>query len=287
MPRSLPRHCSQQRVTLRKLALGLVAAAALLRGAADAAAPPRRIVSANLCADRLVLQLADRQDIVSVSHYATDPAMSTVTDAAKGLPLNRADAEEIAALHPDLVVLGTSATSRATAAMLRTLGIAVHIVPAAKSLADVAAAIRGVASALGQEARGEAMIARLESGLGAVAAPRPAKARAAIYLAGGWSSGRGTLADELLTRAGFANIAAEDGLSGFGALPLESLVAQKPDLIVFETIGETGPSLGSALLDNPVLAASGARILRMPARLWTCPDPAVADAAQRIAAAAP
>jgi iron complex transport system substrate-binding protein len=268
------------------LAAALVAAMLLGVVGRCGAAPPHRIVSANLCADRLVLALANRADIVSVSRYATDPAMSTVVAEVRGLPQNRADAEEIAALHPDLVVLGTSQTSRTTAAMLGSLGIPVHVVPAARSLAGVAAAIRGVATALGQEARGEAMIAQLEARIAGIGA-RGHGARAAVYLAGGWSSGRNTLADELLTRAGFVNIAAERGISGLGGLPLESLLASKPDLLVFETIGDTGPSLSGALLDNPVLAASGARILRMPARVWACPDPAVAEAALRIAAAAP
>lgn len=263
----------------------VVAALTLLRWS-DAAALPHRVVSANLCADRLVLQLADRADIVSVSRLATDPTMSTVVQKAAGLAQNRADAEEIVALHPDLVLLGSSQTSRTSAAMLRTLGIAVHVVPVANSVAEVEAAIRGVASALGHPERGEAMIASLKARLDALPMRRNG-ARAAVYLAGGWSSGRATLANDLLMRAGFVNLAAAAGISGLGALPLESLVAARPDLLVFESIGDTGPSIGSALLANPVLHESGARILRMPARLWACPDPAIADAAALIAEARP
>lgn len=261
----------------------LAAVAALVPGAQAAA--PHRIVSANLCADRLVLQLADRNDIVSVSRYAADPAMSTVVPLAAGIPANREDAEAIAALHPDLVVLGSSHTSRIAAAMLRALGIPVYIVPVANNIAGVRAAIRGVAAALGVPGRGAKMIAAMEARLDKLPAPGR-HLRAAVYLAGGWSSGRGTLADALLTRAGLVNIAAQQGLSGFGALPLETLVAAQPDLLVFEAIGDTGPSVAGSLLHNPVLAESGARLLNMPARLWACPDPAIVDAAALIAGAA-
>jgi iron complex transport system substrate-binding protein len=262
----------------------LLAMLALISIPRDAAAgsPPHRIVSANLCADRLVLQLADRGNIVSVSHYATDATMSTVVAEAAGIRPNRADTEEIVALHPDLVVLGSSHTSRIATAMLRSLEIPVHALPVASSVAGVIAAIRGVATALGVPERGERMIAAMNARLAALP-PRSARPRAAVYLAGGWSSGRGSLADDLLGRAGFANLAAEQGLKGLGALPLERLIASAPALIVFEGIGDSGPSLAGALLDNPVIAASGARILRMPARLWACPDPAIAEAAALIA----
>jgi iron complex transport system substrate-binding protein len=247
--------------------------------------PPRRIVSSNLCADRLVLQLADREDVVSVSRYAADPIASTVAKEAAGIPVNRGDAEDIVTLHPDLVVLG-SYNNQATLAMLRSLGSKVHTIPPAESLDAVHTVIRNLAAALGKSDRGERMIADMDARL--IALPRFKRAiRAAVYQAGGWSAGRNTMADNLFGRIGAVNIAAEVGIVGFGTLPLETLVAASPDLIVFESMGEEAPSIASDLLRHPALAQGGERFVGVPMRLWACPDPALVEAAALIAGAVP
>jgi iron complex transport system substrate-binding protein len=106
-----------------------------------------------------------------------------------------------------------------------------------------------------------------------------------VYQAGGWSAGRGTLADELLAAAGLLNVPADAGLVGFGALPLEDLAAARPDLIVIESMGEEKPSMAGMLLAHPALAAVSARVV-VPMRLWSCPDPALVEAAALIAGAA-
>ena len=50
---------------------------------AAAAEPPRRIVSFNVCADQLVVALADPAQIAGLSPYAADPAVSTVAEKAR------------------------------------------------------------------------------------------------------------------------------------------------------------------------------------------------------------
>jgi len=250
--------------------------------ASDIAA--RRIVTTNLCADRLVLQLADRENVVSVSRFAADPEVSTVAATAQGIPVNQGDAEDIVALHPDLVVMGAF-NSQLTAAMLQSLGIRVYLLPLAESIEAARSAIRGLAAELGLVGRGQRMIADMDARLGAL--PRRAHAvRSAVYQAGGWSAGRGTMADDLFGRIGFINVAAEAGIAGFGALPLESLVASAPDLIVFESMGDGPPSVAAELLRHPALSRRIARV-SVPMRLWACPDPALVDAAALVAGAAP
>jgi iron complex transport system substrate-binding protein len=258
-------------------------AAAVPAMAADT--PARRVVSSNLCADRLVLQLADRERVLSVSRFAADPAASTVAGLAAGIPVNRGNAEDIMTFHPDLVVLGAF-DAHLTANMLRSLGIQVHVLPIAESVEEARTAIRGLAADLGVPERGERLVAEMDAGLAALPV-RPHPTRAAIYQAGGWSAGRGTMADDLFGWIGLTNIAAEAGVSGFGALPLEALVASSPDLIVFENMGDDGPpSIAAELLRHPALS-QGIRHVSVPMRLWACPDPALVDAAALIAGAAP
>jgi len=263
------------------LATALMVAA---HGAGAGDLPVRRVVTTNLCADRLALELTDRKNVVSVSRFAADPAVSTVAAAAAGIPVNQGNAEDIVALHPDLVVMGAF-NSHLAAAMLRSLGLKVHVLPLAESIGQARAAIRGVAAELGVPEQGERMVAGMDARLAALPV-RGRPIRAAVYQAGGWSAGSGTMADDLFGRIGFANLAAEAGIVGFGALPLETLVASSPELIVLESMGDGPPSVAGELLRHPTLSRNIAKV-SVPMRLWACPDPALVDAAALIAGAAP
>jgi len=256
-----------------------------LAAAAAQAGAPKRIVSANLCADRLILDLADHENIVSVSKYATDPTLSTVIDKVGGLPLNGADAEEIAAMHPDLVVFGQY-TQKAASDTLKALGYPVYMLPHPHDLEGMRKVIRDLSARLGIPERGEAMIEGIDSDLAALKPHAPA--RAAFYAAGGWTSGKPSMADDLLTRLGATNVAAAAGIGYSGTLPLEQLIAAGPQLIVVETMGEQEPrSLANALLDHPALAARGIRRLQMPMKYWDCADGAIVKAARLIDGALP
>jgi len=257
------------------LALGL---------AAPAMAGPHRIVSLNLCADALVLRLADRAAVQSVSWLARDPENSIVAEEAASVPVNHALAEEVAALEPDLVVVGAF-TARSTVALLRRLGMPVLELGVPQDLDGVRAQIRQVAAALGRTERGEAMIAAMDEKLAAVR--RPASPPLAVVLRpNGFTAGGGSLVDEILRRAGVRNLAAEQGLENYGEIPLERVALAGVRLLILNQPENRAPSLGEAVLDHPILSAlPDLRLVRVPARLWTCGGPEVADAAALIAAA--
>ena len=115
---------------MQKLARILAIVAFLLSGVAGAApAVPRRVVSINLCADELLLALADPGQIASLSVYATDPDLSTVVAEAAAFPHHAASAESVVALAPDLVLAGRF-TKRDTRDMLTRLGYRLELRPA-------------------------------------------------------------------------------------------------------------------------------------------------------------
>ncbi|MBF0098469.1 MAG: ABC transporter substrate-binding protein [Magnetococcales bacterium] len=248
--------------------------------AAWAAAEALRIVSANLCADRLLLSLVERERVLAVSQFAAEPALSTVVRQAQGVPSNQGDLEELVALRPDLVLLGALQAST-TGKMLQQMGIAVFIVAQAETLEQVRHGMRTLAQRLGAQARAEALLADMDRRLQALAqqaARRTHTVRAVVYQAGGWSSGQGTLSDALFNHLHIRNVAGD--LQGFGALPLENLVAANPDWIIVESMVEEGNSIAGELLRHPVLKRSGMRFVHIPMRLWACPDTALVDAAE-------
>ncbi len=83
------------------IVLRLMIVACVLSSGMALADTPRRIVSMNLCADQMVLQLAEPGTVLSVSFLTANPAESPMAHLTDGLVLNRGQAEEAIALDPD------------------------------------------------------------------------------------------------------------------------------------------------------------------------------------------
>ena len=169
------------------------------------AAPPARVVSINLCTDQLAMLLARPGQLVAVSRVAADPVASAVWREAAAYPAVPADAEAIHRLAPDLVLAGAY-DPPATLALARRLGLRVETFGLDASFADIRASVTRMGALLGNAAGAAALLAAMDQELAAppAAAPRP---RAALYYANGYTSGAGTLEDEVLTLAGYTNIA--------------------------------------------------------------------------------
>lgn len=257
-------------------ALGLVLGAAF----PVLAEAPARVVSMNLCTDQLALLIAAPGQVVSVSHFAADPAMSAYAPLAAGLPANRGRAEELYLLAPDLV-LADVWSSPATLSMLDRLGLRVERFTPGESMDEVRANILRMGVVLGREARAAEVLADFDARLAALPPASADPPRAALYGPGGYTYGSATLAGQILAAAGFANLAEAAGLPFGGTLPLEALVLAAPDLVV--TGRGAGRSRAEEVLRHPALAA-----LRQAGAAtdvdWACATPAVLDAAERLAA---
>ncbi|MFA5119755.1 ABC transporter substrate-binding protein [Zavarzinia sp.] len=261
-------------------------AAILLLTAAPALAAPQRVVSMNLCADELVLQLAERDHIRSVSYLARDPAGSNVAALAATVPVNHGLAEEILAADPDLVLAGRY-TSQATVALLKQVGLRVVELDSPATLDAVRAQIRAVAGLLGEVAKGEALVADFDARL-AAAVPAPHPLKGLVLRPNGYTVGQGSLVDSVMTRAGLVNLGADPALAPYRELPLEALVLAKPDFIILDEEESPRPALAYDVLRHPVLRHLPYRMqaIGLPSRLWTCAGPAVADAVAALATAA-
>lgn len=247
---------------------------------------PKRIVSMNLCADELLLRLAGRERIASVTWLAGDPRGSTVTEEAAGLPQNHGLAEEIAGLDPDLVLAGTY-TTRIAIGLLRRIGFRVIEVGSPGDFDALRAEIRHVAAAVGEAERGEALVAHLDARLAAAMPKRPTGLRVLVLRPNALTVSPGSFGDAILRAAGLVNVAAELGRGGAGQIPLEVAALADADLVVID--GEDGaPSLATALLHHPILKrlSGEGRLVTVPNRLWTCPGPQAAEVVGRLAAAA-
>ena len=261
---------------LRALAFGL----ALVAGPLGAQYPPHRVVSMNLCTDQFALMLAAPSQLVSVSYISADPVTSPLADLAAAYPLNHGSAEEIYLLAPDLV-LADPWTDPAALAMLRRLGIRVEQVEGVRALSDIPDRLRRFGDLLGRQDAAKALIDQFESDLATLTAPQDGP-RAVIYFPNGYSLGEGSLSHEILTRAGFRNIATELTPSATGQIALELLVLATPDLIIRDR-PYPGASRAEELMHHPALAAliaAGAGHESGPD--WACGTPRVIAALRAL-----
>ena len=217
----------------------------------ETSAKARRIVSINLCTDLLVLMLARRSAIASLSYLARDPAIPPLAEEAKGIAVNHGRAEEILGFAPDLVLTGPF-IGRTTAALLRRLGVRVLAVDLARSLADVRRITREVGAAIGEPARAEKLIAKMDATIAALPRPTGRRPVAAVLRPNAVTMGRGTLMDDLLTAVGFDNLAARRGLVGYGYLPLETLLLAAPDIVVLGPTDARRPALADKVLRHQI-----------------------------------
>ena len=255
----------------------------LLASAAPATAKPQRIVSLNLCVDLLLLQLADREHIASLTHLATDPELSALAEMAADIPQNHGLAEEILGYDPDLVI-GGAFTTLPTVALLEQLGRRVLTLPAAESFAGVRALVMQVATAIDEVERGRLLIANMDARLAAISPPVGQPARAVVYEPHGYTAGRHTLVDEVIRAAGMANIAIELGVVGHQPVPLEIIVLAEPDRLIISSYRPDQASLARTLLQHPSLKSRlAARSVVLPTKLWVCGNPIVVEAVERLA----
>jgi iron complex transport system substrate-binding protein len=204
---------------------------------------------------------------------------------AAGLPRRRASLEAVLATRPQLVVREWGGDEL----MLRRLqanGAAVVQIDDAPDFAGVRANIRRVAAGLGQRERGEAMIRRMD---GQLAAARGAwGGRSALYLTpAGFTAGAGTLVGAILGSAGLRDAAAAPG---FAPVSLERLTLRPADGLVlgFFDPASTRAQHWSLMPTGAMRRIEAGRVLaRLPGAMLGCPAWFAADAALKLAQAAP
>jgi len=234
---------------------------------------PARVASLNLCTDELLLLLAEPRQIVSLTHLSHRDAEFPLWGAAQRYPANDGTLADALHRRPDLVLTMGGGGDRGRIA--RRLGIETVDLPYPQSIEDVIAAVRTVAGRLGQEARGEALVARLE----ALRRSAPPPAHDTLWIGGG---GRTVSADGLEADwMALAGLRQRD-VAG-GQVELETLLASPPKLLLRSDYRADQYSRAQAWLAHPLAAARpGSRSIATDGRRWTCMGPLLIDEITRL-----
>ncbi len=207
---------------------------------AAAAEAPARIVSLSPGVTETLFALGARRRVVGVSDYCDYP--SEVTTLPRVGSFLAPVVEAVIHLQPDLVITSPSPGNKNAVAALERAGLSVKVVEeGSASLAEARATIRAIASAVGLEIEGEALVASIDEIL-AREQRRVADLEAvSVAIVVGYEplvlAGAASYLGELIELVGGRNIASE--LKGkWPRTGWEFLLAARPEVIIDASAAE-------------------------------------------------
>lgn len=262
-----------------------------------ASEPLPGVVSINLCADQLVMLLAEPAQILALSRLSRDEAGSRLHAQAVNYPQVQALAEDIVPLSPDIIVTGPY-TSRYTLSLLDELGLSVESLDIAESVEAMLGNMRRVGKVLHREAQAEVLITQLQERLARVdervallnksdeeqGISRP---RAAVYDTNGYTVGPQSLRGEAMRRAGWHNVATELDVESYGVLQLEDMIRLAPEALIESPYSPGSYSRGQMLAEHPALRKAGLdpMIVTVPSNQTICAGPWLVDVIEQLLSA--
>lgn len=241
---------------LRALFLPLLLSLALPALASNA---PQRILSLDLCLDWMVAHYVQPKRVIALSSMQLRYPVDWI---GPQWPSHDGSLEQIYALQPDQVVVGQF-TNTLLRQRLQALGLSVEVLALPTTLAQVAAYERQFLYAVKLP---ESLASAPPSALPAPRTPQ----RLLLLGANGIGTGRGTLENEILERAGWSNYLSANG---YQRLDLEQVVADPPDAILWAA--PEHQALANQFAEHPALkhAVPAERWLTTDYWRWQCPGP--------------
>lgn len=246
----------------------------------------RRIASGSTVADRLLLELCEPERVIAFTSASADgPDGYRYRSRAHIDRLD--DAERIARLAPDLVLLHNVADARRVE-RLRDAGLNVFDLGSLRGASTIPDDARRVAAFCGAPERAEPWIRAWERRLRSIARHIPSERRKsaaylALYAGRIFGGTRGSSFHDVLTYAGLRDVAAAR-FEGWPQYADEQVLALDPDVIV------TRRGMGRALCARASMATLRAcrehRVLEIDGALLDDPGPGILDAAEAVHAAA-
>ena len=241
------------------------------------ATAPQAIGSQALAIDHFLFAIANRERLVSVSPYATDPGYSFVYESAVAMRLaNSSDLEAVLRAHPDLMLLSHRARADFEDVLRHARIPTFRVRTIFANFDEIAKGIEAVGFVTGDDTAAELEIRRLRERIERAKERKPPGAQAPRvlpYSTYGSTLGNGSLFDQILTELGAINVASEQGVGQYADISNEQVAAWDPEWIVAPADPGTTEQVRDRLLADTGIAATQAgrsgQILIVESRQFT------------------
>jgi iron complex transport system substrate-binding protein len=249
---------------------------------------PQRIISLSPGNTEIVYALGLQDQLIGVTTYCNYPP--AVKDKPKVSEYSTVDVEKVVSLQPDLI-LADSIHKTEVMPALEKLGMTVFEIDP-PSLDKIMSDLNTIGRIGGKPAAASALVASLQSRIKAVTDKTDkltsSEKPRAFFLTWHdplWTAGSGTMIDEIMTKAGGSNIAAD--LEGHSQIDLETVIQRNPQIIfVMSSMGDQDTSF-NFIKNEPRFQSTDAlkngRIYRVDADILARTTPRSVDGLEQMA----
>jgi len=245
---------------------------------------PQRIVSLNVCTDQILMLLVPPKRIAALSYLARNSGISVMHKEAKAISFTYGSAEHVFILKPDLVLTGTY-TTRATVNLLKRLGRNLVEVAPARNFEDIEKNIRKIGAAVGEVEKAERIIDDMQAKIEQFSLGQSEQNFEAIpYYSNGYTVGKNTLVDQILFHTGFTSLGRKKQFTGTRKISLETLLMNKPDLLLIGKRDFKGHALAQEVFKHPAVKkiAQSTKNISLADALTVCGTPHTVKAALKL-----
>ncbi len=218
-------------------------------------AKPQHIVSATLGTDEILMALVDQSRLIAVTANALDLEESNIVSQAHAIPhqIAEVDPEAIIAMQPDIVFVA-SYTDAGAVKQLRDAKLTVFLLGNFSSIQDIESNITLLGQVVGEEDRAAQVVAEMELKMQTVArAVKNVKPLTVMYYGpDGYTVGKGSTIDDVITHAGGINAVTAGGIKdSYPQVSDEFVVKQDPDVILLAGFNNYAPGFVDKFNKNP------------------------------------
>lgn len=250
-------------------------------------APASRVVALTAADCEILCALGCEDALVGRGEYCDYPA--SVLEKPSVQSGYETNIEQIIALEPQVVLMGTMAQTTEQVEALQNAGVQV-VVSNAQDIEGVYTAIRLIGALMGKDAEAEEMVAGMQSAFADIAAKAENTGKTVYFEVsplqwGLWTAGKNTFMDELAALCGLTNAFAD--VEGWAQISEEQVLERDPDYIVTITMyyGE-GPTPVEEIKGregwDALKAVQNGNILNADSNEISRPGPRLQDAAETI-----
>lgn len=250
-------------------------------------APASRVVALTAADCEILCALGCEDALVGRGEYCDYPA--SVLEKPSVQSGYETNIEQIIALEPQVVLMGTMAQTTEQVEALQNAGVQV-VVSNAQDIEGVYTAIRLIGALMGKDAEAESMVEGMQAAFASIAEKAENTGKTVYFEVsplqwGLWTAGKNTFMDELATLCGLTNAFAD--VEGWAQISEEQVLERDPDYIVTITMyyGE-GPTPVEEIKNregwDALKAVQNGNILNADSNEISRPGPRLQDAAETI-----